>query len=154
VVVHIKAASLNYRDLLTRGDVAGIRQGLVPLSDAAGTVVAVGRDVTRWQLGDRVSPAFFPTWLAGQFSTAHLAHALGGGGTDGVLAALRQVGGRHGQHGLRPTRTQGRGIVPAAATVSLPARGFHSPAGARIVGGTGFTPSRAREAPTTASEKG
>ncbi len=91
MVVHIKAASLNYRDLLTRGDVAGIRQGLVPLSDAAGTVVAVGRDVTRWQLGDRVSPAFFPTWLAGQFSTAHLAHALGGGGTDGVLAALRQV---------------------------------------------------------------
>ncbi len=86
MVVHIKAASLNYRDLLTRGDVAGIRQGLVPLSDAAGTVVAVGRDVTRWQLGDRVSPAFFPTWLAGQFSTAHLAHALGGGGTDGVLA--------------------------------------------------------------------
>ena len=111
MVVHIKAASLNYRDLLTRGDVAGIRQGLVPLSDAAGTVVAVGRDVTRWQLGDRVSPAFFPTWLAGQFSTAHLAHALGGGGTDGVLAALRQAGGRHGQHGLRPTRTQGRHIA-------------------------------------------
>ena len=86
VVVRITAASLNYRDLLTRGDAAGIRQGLVPLSDAAGTVVAVGSEVTRWRIGDRVSPAFFPTWLGGRFSPAHLAHALGGGSTDGVLA--------------------------------------------------------------------
>jgi len=86
VLVRITAASLNYRDLLTRGDVSGSRQGLVPLSDGAGTVVAVGRGVTGWRLGDRVSPAFFPTWLDGRFSTAHLAHALGGGGTDGVLA--------------------------------------------------------------------
>ena len=42
--------------------------------------------MTRWHVGHRVGPAFFPTWLGGRFSPAHLAHALGGGSTDGVLA--------------------------------------------------------------------
>ena len=88
VLIRIGATSLNYRDLLTLADPGTLDSagaGLVPLSDAAGTVVDVGQGVTRWKRGDRVSPNFFPGWTHGAFSTAYLQRALGGGGTDGVL---------------------------------------------------------------------
>jgi NADPH:quinone reductase-like Zn-dependent oxidoreductase len=73
VLIRIAAASLNYRDLLTLQDTAGNREGLVPLSDGAGTVLAVGAGVTRWREGARVSPGFFPAWRDGAFSPAVLA---------------------------------------------------------------------------------
>lgn len=85
VVLRMMAASLNYRDLLCKGDVEGTRPGLVPLSDGAGEVIEVGPRVARWRPGDRVSPAFFPKWRSGPFRPEHLAEALGGSNTDGVL---------------------------------------------------------------------
>ncbi len=86
VLIRIGAVSLNYRDLLNFQDTTSNRDGLIPLSDGAGTVIAVGEDVTRWSVGDRVSVAFFPTWRDGPFSTAALVCALGGGQTDGMLS--------------------------------------------------------------------
>jgi NADPH:quinone reductase-like Zn-dependent oxidoreductase len=86
VLVQIGAASLNYRDLLTRQDANSNKDGLVPLSDGAGTVLAVGREVSRWRAGDRVSASFFAGWHDGRFSQSYLAGALGGGQTDGVLS--------------------------------------------------------------------
>ena len=86
VLVRIGAASLNYRDLLTLQDANSNKDGLVPLSDGAGTVLAVGSAVTRWQAGDRVSASFFSGWHDGRFSPSYLAGALGGGQTDGVLS--------------------------------------------------------------------
>lgn len=86
ILINVKAASLNYRDLLNMGDVDGTREGLIPLSDAAGVVAETGSAVTRWKIGDRVSPNFFPTWIGGAFSPSHLSIALGGGQTDGVLS--------------------------------------------------------------------
>jgi NADPH:quinone reductase-like Zn-dependent oxidoreductase len=86
VLIRMGAASLNYRDLLTLQDPASNREGLIPLSDGAGTVVAVGAAVTRWKAGDRVSANFFPAWHGGGFSPAVLATALGGGQTDGMLS--------------------------------------------------------------------
>jgi NADPH:quinone reductase-like Zn-dependent oxidoreductase len=86
VLVRVGAASLNYRDTLVLLGLRDTRAGLTPLSDAAGTVVAVGRAVARWREGERVSPAFFAAWTDGPFRPHHLASALGGGQTDGVLA--------------------------------------------------------------------
>lgn len=87
VLLRVGAASLNYRDLLVLQDTRKNREGLVPLSDGAGTVVAVGAEVTRWKTGDRVSPSFFPDWHGGAFSMGYnLARVLGGGQTDGVLS--------------------------------------------------------------------
>lgn len=86
VLVRVGAASLNYRDTLVLQGLRDTRAGLTPLSDAAGTVVAAGSAVTRWREGDRVSPAFFAAWTDGPFRPHHLASALGGGNTDGVLA--------------------------------------------------------------------
>lgn len=90
VLVEMKAASLNYRDLLTIDGAAtatgGVTDGLVPLSDGVGVIVATGEGVEGWQVGERVSPNFFPDWVDGRFDPRYLGNALGGGSSNGVLA--------------------------------------------------------------------
>lgn len=87
VLVRMRAASLNYRDLIiTRGGYArNDRCPVIPLSDGAGEVVAVGERVTRFQPGDRVVNCFFEDWEAGDVTETQLQTSRGGG-IDGVLA--------------------------------------------------------------------
>jgi NADPH:quinone reductase-like Zn-dependent oxidoreductase len=62
VVVRVRAASLNYRDqLVASGTYFGPpnTRDLIPLSDAAGDVTAVGAGVSRARVGDRVAGTFF-----------------------------------------------------------------------------------------------
>ncbi len=87
VRVRVRAVSLNYRDLVTARGAKKRKAPIIPASDGAGEVVAVGDGVTRLKVGDRVAASFFPTWLDGPLSEAHHAHALGGG-QDGMLAEL------------------------------------------------------------------
>src|SRR3546814_12657087 len=66
IVVRMRATSLNYRDLLAAaGQLPGVRPGLVPLSDGAGEIVAVGAGVQRVKAGDRAVAAFNQRWIAG-----------------------------------------------------------------------------------------
>lgn len=85
VKVRVRAASLNFRDLSIARGAKSRASKVVPLSDGAGEVVALGAGAERFSLGDRVAASFFPTWLDGPLSDAHHAHALGGG-RDGMLA--------------------------------------------------------------------
>ncbi|MGJ5181798.1 zinc-dependent alcohol dehydrogenase family protein [Bradyrhizobium oligotrophicum] len=87
VRIRVEAASLNYRDLmiLDRAGQGGF-DGRVPLSDGAGVIDAVGPDVVRWQVGDRVAASFFRDWISGPFKTDYVASALGGSTMDGMLA--------------------------------------------------------------------
>jgi NADPH:quinone reductase-like Zn-dependent oxidoreductase len=88
VVVGMKAVSLNYRDLLValgRYPVPTLRPHVIPLSDGAGEVIAVGRDVTRVSAGDRVLVNFHQKWIDGPIATHYLGTDLGGS-SDGVLA--------------------------------------------------------------------
>jgi NADPH:quinone reductase-like Zn-dependent oxidoreductase len=79
VVVRIRAASLNYRDLLTvQGKGGAYKLPLVPCSDGAGEVAAVGTGVTGIAIGERVCPMFFPSWLDGGPSAGNRRLALGG----------------------------------------------------------------------------
>ncbi|KAB8317467.1 NAD(P)-dependent alcohol dehydrogenase [Tolypothrix campylonemoides VB511288] len=87
VLLKMRAASLNYRDLLTVKGAYGSKQKLpfVPFSDGVGEVVAVGDRVTRVKVGDRVAGIFMQTWLEGEFSADKSKSALGGA-IDGILA--------------------------------------------------------------------
>jgi NADPH:quinone reductase-like Zn-dependent oxidoreductase len=84
--VRVRAASLNYRDLLiARRAAAGeLAAPVVPLSDGCGEVIEVGAETRRFAVGDRVAANFFPDWVDGPLSDAHHAGALGGG-ADGML---------------------------------------------------------------------
>ncbi|WCB95159.1 zinc containing alcohol dehydrogenase superfamily protein [Baekduia alba] len=87
VVVRVRARSLNYRDLLIlqqRYLVPPVA-GVVPVSDGAGDVVAVGADVTRVAVGDRVAATYFPRWRDGRFAVALAAEQFGCT-RDGMLA--------------------------------------------------------------------
>ena len=89
IAIRVKATSLNYRDLMTvkYGGMRGLNLPLIPLSDGAGEVVAVGEGVTRVKPGDRVAGIFFQNWLAGGPDASHGASALGGA-VDGMWAEL------------------------------------------------------------------
>lgn len=80
VLLRIKAASLNYRDLVVLRGIYGrsLELPLVPLSDGCGVVEAAGEGVTRVKPGDRVCPIFFQRWISGPPGLDQLMSALGG----------------------------------------------------------------------------
>lgn len=65
--IAMRAASINYRDLLALSGVLGAPgpQGLIPCSDGAGEVVEVAADVSRIEVGDHVALTYNPDWIAG-----------------------------------------------------------------------------------------
>ena len=79
IVVAMRAASLNYRDLLTViGYGGGYPLPLIPFSDGAGEVTAIGKGVTRVAVGERVCPLFFQSWLSGPVTAESRNRPLGG----------------------------------------------------------------------------
>ena len=90
VLVRVHATSLNRRDLnmLRReyDDNAGYA-GSIPLSDGAGEVVAVGKNVSRFKVGDRVAGTFFEKWIDGAPSEAALLSDRGGN-AGGMLSEV------------------------------------------------------------------
>jgi NADPH:quinone reductase-like Zn-dependent oxidoreductase len=102
LVLKMKAASLNYRDLLMVKGQYNPKQPLplVPCSDGVGEVIATGEGVSRFAVGDRVAPIFAPEWISGRPDYQRLRTTLGGP-LDGVLAEQM--------------------VVPESAAVKLPA---------------------------------
>ena len=90
VVVRVHAVALNYRDLsVVLGNyVHAAMTGLVPCSDAAGEIAAVGEGVTAWKPGDRVISIFHPRWFGGRPHRA-LGHETYGSAQDGWLCEYK-----------------------------------------------------------------
>ena len=76
VAIRVRAVSLNYRDLLTARNPK--IENVVPLSDGAGDITALGDGVSDWKIGDRVCVNFFRDWRCGRFKRAYHDAALGG----------------------------------------------------------------------------
>lgn len=163
VLLRIHAASLNPRDLmiLNRTYPAPGHDGVIPLSDGAGEVVAVGDAVSRVAIGDRVSSTYFLGHVDGPLTYEHAGAQLGAT-LDGMLtefrvlheewvqplaphlsfvegstlpcAALTAWSAVHGDHGLvGPDDTV---LVLSSGAVGLFAIQFAAARGARVIGAT------------------
>lgn len=86
IKIRVRAAALNYRDIgVTRGVYGYTKFPVIPMSDGAGEVVAVGADVKRFKAGDRAISTFFQNWTSGRIPADASKHSLGGM-ADGMLA--------------------------------------------------------------------
>lgn len=92
LLVRVHAVSLNYRDIamLTGRYPRAYRKGLIPTSDGAGEVVAVGEGVEAFKVGDRVIGAFHPRWFGGSMHESMGREAYGDQ-QDGWLAETKLV---------------------------------------------------------------
>jgi NADPH:quinone reductase-like Zn-dependent oxidoreductase len=92
ILLRVRATSLNYRDLmvLKGGGRGPTKLGVVPLSDGAGEVAAVGDGVSRFAVGDRVIGCFHPRWFGGPIKADYLTDRLGAN-LDGMLAEYAVV---------------------------------------------------------------
>lgn len=86
IVVRVRAASLNARDglILRQRYPLPATPGVIPLSDGAGEVVAIGDAVTRFKVGDRVVGSYWPRWRDGRLAPDLLDQL--GCTVDGMLA--------------------------------------------------------------------
>ncbi|KAF8453732.1 hypothetical protein BDZ91DRAFT_777864 [Kalaharituber pfeilii] len=80
VLVKLKAASLNYRDLMiARGLYSKrVKSNVVPSSDGAGIVVAVGSGVQDFKVGDKVVTIMLPDHQFGALTPKATTNRLGG----------------------------------------------------------------------------
>lgn len=87
VLVRVHAASLNFRDQAALHDKYGgsVKENVVPLSDGAGEVVAIGPDVTRVKVGDRVTASCAVHWISGRYLPEFQSSSIGMT-IDGMLA--------------------------------------------------------------------
>lgn len=88
IVIQMKAAALNFRDLIVPNRGYGRLSGtlpLIPISDGVGEVVTIGDHVSRVVVGDRVCPIYFQAWISGPPTMEALESGLGGP-LDGVMS--------------------------------------------------------------------
>ena len=87
ILIRVKASALNYRDVeIARGSYhTSFNLPLVLLSDGVGEVVAVGAEVSRFKIGDRVCGTFWQRWAGGRFVMAEAAYQRGGP-IDGMMS--------------------------------------------------------------------
>ncbi len=135
VRVKVHAAALNYRDLLVLADQYGSTTApdLVPLSDGAGVVDAVGAGVESWTVGDRVISVYFSGWADGP-PVPGKGLGLGSGTEDGMLAeyvvlAADRVAKAPGTLSLTEAST-----LPCAGLTAWTALRGNRPYGTRLLG--------------------
>ncbi|MBO1331389.1 NAD(P)-dependent alcohol dehydrogenase [Streptomyces sp. VRA16 Mangrove soil] len=92
VLIRVRAASLNRRDLMLLAGTYPVpaTPGVVPLSDGAGEVVAVGSGVQRAKVGDRVAVTYFRRWNDGPM-TLPLVGEQYGANLNGMLTGYQVV---------------------------------------------------------------
>ncbi|WP_433194870.1 zinc-dependent alcohol dehydrogenase family protein [Nocardia sp. CA-107356] len=92
VVIEVRAASLNRRDLMLMDGIYPLpaTPDIIPLSDGVGEVIAVGANVTRAALGDRVTASYFVRYVSGPQRLAHVAEQYGAN-YHGMLATYAVI---------------------------------------------------------------
>ncbi|KAJ7625842.1 alcohol dehydrogenase superfamily protein [Roridomyces roridus] len=100
VLVKVHAVSLQAHDLnIAKDDELGTDKNLIPCSDMAGKVFALGEAVSEWKVGDRVMANLVLDYLDGDLKASYLGNALSIS-VDEVLSEYR--------------------VFPAHALISIP----------------------------------
>jgi NADPH:quinone reductase-like Zn-dependent oxidoreductase len=139
VQVRIRAASLNFRDGLVVGGVFPSNDGLIPLSDAAGEVLAVGDGVDLFKPGDTVISVFHPAWSDGHIERSQLTGSPGGA-VDGFACEIATRPAHHFTHapqGLTPVECATLPCAAVTAWRALIVDGQIRPGARVLVQGTG-----------------
>jgi NADPH:quinone reductase-like Zn-dependent oxidoreductase len=141
ILVRTRAVSLNYRDKLVIEDKypLPILFPLVPGSDLAGEVVAVGSGVSRFKAGDQVVSHFRPKWLRGAPSREATRETLGGP-LQGVLAEyvlLSEQGALAYPNYLTPIEAATLPVALVTAWVALFTHGDLKPGETVLLQGSG-----------------
>lgn len=115
VLVRVEASSLNGHDYNVAVGRLPCAPGRILLTDAAGTVEAVGDGVTDFVPGDKVISCFFPQWQDGDAPLADFS-ATPGDGVDGYARS----------HVVRPASwfTKAPAYMTAAEAATLPTAGM------------------------------
>ncbi len=119
VLMRVRASALNYRDLMVlKGTGRGpSRLGVIPLSDGAGEVAAIGDGVSRAKLGDRIAGTFHPRWFGGPINADALTDRLGAN-LDGMLAPFAVVNEEALVHIPRHLSFEEAATLPCAAVTA------------------------------------
>lgn len=88
ILVQIRANSLNYKDYLVATGVLPVVDGRIPMSDAAGEVVAVGDGVVDLTPGDLVVSTYHTRWPSGRVMPIDSPKGVPGDGVDGYAREL------------------------------------------------------------------
>ena len=85
-LISIEAVSLNYRDIAMATDryIWSVAKSFVPVSDGCGEIIAVGEEVSQFQVGDKVCMTFMQDHQDGIITPQIRASSLGSQ-RDGVL---------------------------------------------------------------------
>lgn len=70
IQVRIYASSLNFHDYAVVSGMIRCPDGVIPMSDGAGVVTAIGAGVREYAVGDAVVSCFFPHWQSGRVQAA------------------------------------------------------------------------------------
>jgi NADPH:quinone reductase-like Zn-dependent oxidoreductase len=120
LLVKMTALSLNYRDLLVIGGVDDWKPptDVVPISDGVGIVIAAGRDVTRFAIGDRVSAMFLPKWHRGPLTRQLYVSPIGGPVNHGMLADYVAIDEDDAAHAPATLNDAQAATLPVAAVTA------------------------------------
>jgi NADPH:quinone reductase-like Zn-dependent oxidoreductase len=172
ILVGVHATSLNYRDqAIVAGQYFGgaVSRDTVPLSDGAGEVIAIGSEVSRFKVGDRVAATFFQPGaqpvalgspLDGMLAEQVALHEEGWVAIPDYLsyedAACLPCAAVTAWHALfragRPTKAGDTVLVLGTGGVSISALQLARAAGARVIATSSSDEKAARAAAMGASD--
>jgi len=142
LLVKVGAVSLNFRDkAIVDGiyDPHRVPKPLIPVSDAAGTVVAVGNGVTRFKVGDRVNSHLYAGWIDGDAGEDEGAHSVGSPHPGGLAEymILNEQGAVRAPDSMSDEEASTLPIAALTAWYSLVDFGGIKPGQSVLVQGTG-----------------
>jgi len=117
ILVRVRSSSLNYHDYSVVRGVLPSRDGIIPLSDGAGEIIAVGAGVGDFQPGDLVVSTFQWDWADGR-ELQYRPHEVPGDTIDGFACEMVTAPLRAFTHAPKGYSAAEAATLPCAAVTA------------------------------------